>query len=75
MILEINEKTKEGKSLATFLRGIAKKNTYIKLISDKEAEELEDQELGKLMEKSRTGNILSESERANFLKKLQADAE
>ena len=52
-----------------------KKSKNIKSFSDKEAEEFEDQELEKLMEKSRTGKLLSESEKADFLKNLKDDAE
>lgn len=74
MILEINEKTKEGKSLVSFLREIAQNSSFLNLISDKDAEELEDKNLGKLMAESRTGNILSESEKLIFLKKLKVDA-
>ena len=64
MILEIDEKTKEGKSLVSFLREIAQNSSFLNLISDKEAEELEDNNLGKLMMESRTGNILSENEKS-----------
>lgn len=74
MILEINEKTKEGKSLVSFLKEIAKKSSFLKIISDKEAEEIEDKNLGELMKKSRTGNLLTENEKSNFLEKLKADA-
>lgn len=58
----------------SFFREIAQYSSFLNLISDKDAEELEDKNLGKLMTESRIRNILSENEKTIFLKKLKADA-